>query len=440
MPQPFGISLTEEGTNFAIYSKHATDVVLCLFSYPDRELLHVFALDPSMNRTGDVWHICIDGLPKELLYSYRMAKKKGRILQTFYDEKRHILDPYAKGVASRVDWGKCEEEYHPYGLLMAGQEFDWEEDRQPKIPKKDLVIYEMHVRGFTQHPSSGCQYPGSYLGVIEKIPHLLDLGINAVKLMPMQEFNECEYDGVNPENNQRLLNFWGYSTVNYFSPMTRYAHGNEFDSSIVEFKQMVKELHKNGIEVILDIVFNHTAEGNDQGPIYSFKGIDAPVYYLLDNKEHHMNFTGCGNTVNCNHPIVRQFIKECLQFWVAEMHVDGFRFDLGAIMMRGLHGERLDQAPLIEELSHDPVLADTKLIAEPWDAVGLYCLGEFFPQEERWSEWNDNYRDSLRKFIKGDLGEKRPLRKEFADRRIFFTTGAHPLPALTLLPHTMALP
>lgn len=316
-----------------------------------------------------------------------------------------LLDPHAKALSTPSTWGILNEPYQPLGLALPQDSFNWEDDRPLNIPSNELVIYEMHVRGFTQDKSSKVQNPGTFLGMIEKIPYLVDLGINAVKLLPIFEFNECEYRRFNPYTGERLFNFWGYSTVSYFTPMQRYG-------TIDDFKRLVKALHKNGIEVILDVVFNHTAEGNGDGPILSFKGIDLPVYYILDSHHQFANYTGCGNTVNCNHAVVREFIRTSLQYWVTEMHVDGFRFDLAGVMMRGLKGEVLNYQPIIEELSEDPLLASTKLIAEPWDCSGLYELGNFYPGKRRWSEWNDKYRDSVRRFIKGDRGEKR----QFAER------------------------
>jgi len=412
-PNPYGVSHNEDGTNFALYAKYAEEVTLCLSYFQNGEPFAEVRLDPELNKTGNSWHICLKGLPRHLCYGYRISKEKGRTIKKFYDPDVILLDPYAKAVNTKTAWGKADEtHYRPLGLVIPKDDFDWEEDRPLEIPINELILYEMHVRGFTKHPSSNVENPGSFKGVIEKIPYLKDLGINAIKLMPIHEFNELEYHRFNPLDGSRLYNYWGYSTVNFFSPMNRYVSNNHFGASIQEFKQMVKELHREGIEVILDVVFNHTAEGNFKGPILSFKGIDCPTYYILDRKRSMLNLTGCGNTVNCNHPITRDFILNCLRYWVVEMHVDGFRFDLATILCRGTHGEPLDNPPLIEEISHDPILAGTKLIAEPWDIGGMYRLGGFFPEESRWSEWNDKYREAVRGFIKGDIGVK----KEFAIR------------------------
>jgi isoamylase len=407
LPAPFGVTLYPEGVNFALYSKHANEVILCLFDYDTMNLLCEIPFDSSSNKTGDVWHGLIRALPQRVCYGYRLNKSKGNLYRRYFNQGHMIVDPYAKALKTPQEWGERESNYQPLGVVDTTNIFDWEGDKPLNLPAKDLVIYEMHVRGFTQHHSSNTPHKGTFLGLIDKIPYLLDLGVNAVELLPVFEFNESEYGRYNPLTGERLCNYWGYSTVHFFSPMNRYATGSDVGQGLFEFKQMVKELHRNGIEVILDVVFNHTAEGNEEGPIYSFKGIDCGSYYILDQKHKHQNFSGCGNTFNSNHPIARDFIKSCLQYWVTEMHVDGFRFDLASVFMRGYHGEPLNKPPILDELTHDPILANTKLIAEPWDAGGLYNLGDFSPTSNRWSEWNDKYRDSVRRFIKGDRGEKR---------------------------------
>ena len=411
--------------NFALHSKQATVAWLTLFSYPDKTEMAEFALDPQANKTGNVWHIQIDELTAPCYYSWRLDRQKGKLYKNFMGKENLLIDPHAKALSSTSKWGQCQEPYHPLNLVLPKQEFDWEDDRPLETPTHELVVYEMHVRGFTRHESSKTTHPGTFLGMIEKIPYLLDLGVNAVKLLPIHEFNECEYKRFNPFTGNRLLNFWGYSTTNFFTPMQRYGSGDEPGQAITEFKMLVKELHKNGIEILLDVVFNHTNEGNGEGPILSFKGIDLPIYYMMDPSHNFYNYTGCGNTVNTNHAVVRDFIRTCLQYWVTEMHVDGFRFDLAGIMLRGLKGEVLENPPIIEELSEDPILACTKLIAEPWDCGGLYELGNFYPGKDRWSEWNDKYRDSIRRFIKGDLGEKREFaRRICGSADIFWNKGS----------------
>lgn len=396
-PYPFGASPYLEGFNFSVISTTAKAVTLCLFSPADREKpFYEIKLDTAYNKTGDVWHVALSPLPADLLYLYRV------------DELPQLLsDPYAKSIASHHQWEDSSlTSYRPFGALISVSPFDWKGDLAPKLPLSDLVIYEMHVRGFTQDVSSRAKAPGTFLGVVEKIPHLLDLGVNALEFLPVYEFNETEYAKLNPATKLPLCNYWGYSTVNFFSPMQRYAFSQAPHAAIDEFKTMVRELHRHGIEVILDVVYNHTAEGNEKGPILSFKGLDNAIYYLLDNRDDYLNFSGCGNTFSCNHPIVRELILDSLRYWVTEMHVDGFRFDLASILGRGVDGRLLSSAPILEAISEDPILANCKLIAEPWDVGGLYQVGSFFPPgRARWSEWNGRYRDVIRRFMRGS-GEK----------------------------------
>lgn len=412
---PFGATPNVEGVNFAVYVKEASKLSICFFeesnlSQPFQEV----ELNPALHKTGEVWHALVKGLPTVFAYAYRVFSKGQE------GSSNLILDPYAKAIASDPVWHdqpNPETIYRPLGKVITQPTFDWEDDLHPNIPKKDLIIYEMHVRGFTRHPSSKVQCPGTYQGVIEKIPYLLDLGINAVELMPVYEFNEQEAQQSNPETHQKLHNYFGYSTVNFFSPMNRYASRSDGEQAINEFKAMVKELHRHGIEVILDVVFNHTFEGNEKGPVISFKGLDPHAYYMINAEGQYLNFSGCGNTFNCNHPVTREFIIDALRYWVLEMHVDGFRFDLATIFNRAGDGTPLDNAPHIEALSHDPILASRKLIAEPWDAGGLYQLGAIALRDLRWSEWNGKYRDVVRCFIKGSTDQK----KAFAG----VITGSH---------------
>lgn len=390
-PQPFGASIHAEGINFALISSRASTVTLSIFDPSNLETpLDEIVLDPYDHRTGNVWHVFVYELSPDLLYGFRID-----------NSDRILIDPYAKEIRTTSQW-LANETYSPLSGIVGDAVFDWEGDRAPRIPLEDSIIYEMHVRGFTQHASSHVQNPGTYLGLIEKIPHFLDLGINAVELLPVHEFNECEYKKTNPLTKQVLCNYWGYSTVNFFAPMQRYATNGERGTAVREFKTMVKEMHKNGIEVILDVVFNHTAEGNQNGPVYSFKDLD-PFYYMLGPKNEYLNFSGCGNTLNCNHPVVSELIKDCLRYWVTEMHVDGFRFDLASILCRGPTGEPLKNPPIIELISQDPILSDVKLISEPWDPGGLYQVGSFFELGggRTWSEWNGKYRDSYRRYIRG---------------------------------------
>eukprot|EP00271_Cylindrocystis_brebissonii_P014372 TRINITY_DN35711_c0_g1_i1.p1 TRINITY_DN35711_c0_g1~~TRINITY_DN35711_c0_g1_i1.p1 ORF type:complete len:914 (-),score=89.55 TRINITY_DN35711_c0_g1_i1:950-3463(-) len=431
---PFGATARDNGVNFAVQSSSATTISLCLFTEDDLQKGVVSTevpLHPILNRTGNVWHIFLPGLSKKLLYGYRVDGKYLPEEGLRFDASKVVLDPYAKVVVGRREYGVpgYEGDCWPQmaGMVPAPEdedEFDWEGDSPPKIPQKDLVIYEMHVRGFTRHRSSGVQHPGTYLGLVEKLPHLKALGINAIELMPVHDFNELEYYSYNPGTGDHKVNFWGYSTINFFSPMTRYAAAGISDcgrGALREFKTLVKEAHRLGMEVIMDVVFNHTAEGNEMGPTLSFRGLDNRVYYMIAPMGEFYNYSGCGNTLNCNHPVVRRFIVDCLRYWVLEMHIDGFRFDLAAILTRAsslwdkqavfgspfvLEGDTvttgtpLSEPPLVDMISNDPVLRSVKLIAEAWDAGGLYQVGNF-PHWGVWSEWNGQFRDTVRQFIKG---------------------------------------
>ncbi len=393
-PLPYGVSVIDlkKGVfNFALVSFHAKNVTLCLFNR-SKELVKEISLLDQVHKTGSVWHVELIGMMQPELFLYAF-----KIDPPISEKQGFLLDPYAKRIATDHDWGKGAKGYLPLGEIAPDRHFDWEGDLPLCHPLNDLIIYEMHIRAFTKHPSSCATHPGTFLGVIEKIPHLLSLGINAVELMPIQEFDETEYAKQKKQMQGNLYNFWGYSTVNYFAPMNRYATSSQ--SAQIECKQMVKALHQNGIEVILDIVFNHTAEGDESGPILSFKGIDNDIYYVR-NDEKYLNFTGCGNTLNANQPIVQEFIIDVLRFWVSEMHVDGFRFDLAAIFSRDCQGIPTISAPIIDAITKDPILSKTKLIAEPWDAAGLYQVGSFAPHSSRWSEWNDQYRNSIRSFMR----------------------------------------
>ncbi|KAK3437526.1 hypothetical protein EUGRSUZ_C02189 [Eucalyptus grandis] len=401
-PTPLGATACVGGVNFSVYSSSAASATLCLISLADLNESRVteeISLDPMINRTGDVWHVFLKGDFTDVLYGYKFDGKYSPEEGHRYDASHILLDPYAK--------------------------FDWEGDLPLKYHPKDLIIYEMHVRGFTRHDSSKTDFPGTYRGVVEKLDHLKELGINCIELMPCHEFNELEYFSYNTVLGDYKMNFWGYSTINYFSPMVRYSSAGLSScgqDAINEFKTLIKEAHKRGIEVLLDVVFNHTAEGNENGPVLSFRGIDNSVYYMLAPKGEFYNYSGCGNTLNCNHPAVRQFIVDCLRYWATEMHVDGFRFDLASILTRSSSlwdaanvfgkpiegdllttGTPLSSPPLIDMISNDPILRGVKLIAEAWDTGGLYQVGTF-PHWGIWSEWNGKYRDVVRQFIKGTDG------------------------------------
>lgn len=397
---PLGCLRVGSGMNFALYSKAATQVTLHLFQLNNDKPFLSVTLDPKFHKTGWIWHVWVGSLPHEILYAYSVDGPHDPGKGFHFDPARLLTDPYSFGLNSSSVWGEGIVEGKVLSKAICSRPFDWGNVPAPRIPMQDLIIYEMHVRGFTQHQSSKVQHPGTYRGVIEKIPHLLRLGVNAVELLPIFEFNEKENLKKNPKTNEQLYNYWGYSTVNFFAPMPRYSSDSSYHGAIDEFKTMVKELHKNGIEVILDVVYNHTAEGNEKGPWYSFRGIDNPTYYMLNPDGSYMNFSGTGNTFNCNNPIVEKLILDSLRYWVTEMHVDGFRFDLASILTRDPNGAPMGEPPVIKAICQDPVLANVKLIAEAWDAGGLYQVGHF-PGEGKWSEWNGRYRDIVRRFIKG---------------------------------------
>lgn len=412
VPVPFGAQLVEKGVQFTLCSRYATRVWLMLFDAPDAaEPIEEFELTPDENRIGDIWHIHVDDAREGQFYAYRMEGKTPPGVTNFFNPKQWLLDPYAQAIAGAPKWADASGltpgrpprsgPHFPKGVIVR-DDFDWSQDRTLRIPLSETVIYETHVRGFTAHPSSGTKHPGTYRGLIEKIPHLKELGVTAVEVLPIQEFNEMEYYLENGSR-RNLRNFWGYSTLAFFAPNGRYAASGVHGQQVREFQEMVVALHRAGIEIILDVVFNHTAEGGDGGPTYSFRGIDNAIYYMMDEETHHyVNYSGCGNTVNSNHPIVRSFIMNCLRYWVLHMHVDGFRFDLASVLTRGPDGQLLPNPPIVEQIAEDPALRDTKIIAEAWDAAGTYQVGTF--PNERWSEWNGLFRDDVRRFWKGEAG------------------------------------
>lgn len=407
-PLPFGATRLHGGVNFAVFSRHATAMTLVLFAPGDVEPLLELPFDRELNRTGDVWHIFVQGLAPGIEYGYRAAREgePPSPLHRF-DPAAVLIDPYARILSGPSLWrgaSRAEAARGAWRGVLVDDAYDWEFDRPLKRHLADTVIYELHVRGFTRHPSSGVTHPGTYRGVIEKIPYLKELGVTAVELLPVTEFDEADNFRVNPLTGEALHNFWGYHPLSFFAPKAAYAVDTAPGAELREFRDMVKALHRAGIEVILDLVFNHTGEGDERGRTFSFRGLDNSIYYLLDRKTgKYANYSGCGNTVNCNHPVVRNLIVDALCWWVTEMHVDGFRFDLAAILSRGPDGEPLASPPLIEQLAANPVLADAKLIAEAWDAAGLYQVGTF-PNFGRWAEWNGKFRDDVRRFVRGDAG------------------------------------
>ncbi len=401
-PSPLGTSIIRDGINFSVLSKHAQNVTLVLFDSGGYEPIVEIPLNPIENRTGQIWHVYIKGLEQTVRYCYRIDSEDQKTAML-------LLDPYAKAFSGASQWGEL---YVRPGIspqrpqknnrrtLIVDDEFDWEGDQPLNIPMADSIIYELHVRGYTRHSSSNVHHPGTFLGLTEKIPYLKALGVTAIELLPINEFEEFE-NRYHPETGEPLVNFWGYNSIGFFAPKASFAYSGRNSNQVREFKTMVKAFHNAGMEIILDIVFNHTAEGNENGPVYNFKGLDEDIYYLKDSAGHFQNYSGCGNTMNCNHPIVRDLILDCLRYWVTEMHVDGFRFDLASILGRGQDGEVLANPPLLERIAFDPVLANTKIIAEAWDAAGLYQVG-CFPSWGRWAEWNGKFRDDIRRFVKGD--------------------------------------
>lgn len=425
-PLSLGAVITSDGVNFSLYSRDATKVSLVLFnSAQDKTPSSIIELDPSENKTGSIWHVFVPGAKEGTLYLYKVEGPYIPPKGLRFNSNKYLFDPYAKaftlgsvfrsynsqravGFSDNIggelqnlsDFPKC---------VVVDDSFDWEGDKPLNIPMEKTVIYETHLKGFTASKSSGVEkeIAGTYKGFTQKIDYLKSLGITAVELLPVFEFDENEVGNTNPRTGETLVNYWGYSTIGFFAPKTTYSSDRAPCGPVREFKQMVKELHKAGIEVILDVVYNHTAEGNEHGYTFEFRGLQNDVYYSLpqSDKNYYMNFSGCGNSVNCNNPVTAAFILDSLRYWVLEMHVDGFRFDLASILTRAPNGAPIgyDMPSLTAAISEDPILANTKIIAEPWDCAGLYQLGGFPGGENnRWSEWNGRFRDDIRRFIRGD--------------------------------------
>lgn len=422
-PLPMGATLFDDGVQFAIFSRHATSIVLQLFNKSeDKDPLFEITLDPDKNKTGDIWHIFIEGIKAGQLYGYRVDGPYKPKVGIRFNKNKLLLDPYALAVTGNFNWDLSDARGYdvnsPKGdlsfcsvdsakgapkCIVLDESFEWGDDRPLKIPLRDTIIYETHVRGLTCHPTSQVKHPGTFQGVIEKIPYLKELGITAIELLPIQEFEESEITRRDPTSGRKLMNYWGYSTLSFFAPKGRYSSSGSMGEQVREFKKMVRELHRAGIEVILDVVFNHTAEGDETGSTLCFRGLDNKIYYMLHGRgRRYKNYSGCGNTLNCNHPLVRGFILDCLRYWVVKMHVDGFRFDLASILGRDQNGKILENPPLIERIAEDPVLRDAKIIAEAWDVAGAYQVGSF--PGTRWAEWNGRYRDDIRCFWRGDPG------------------------------------
>lgn len=399
----YGACVASNGVSFTINSHGATRCTLLLFK-PQAPKPYARIPFPDSYRIGDTYSMLVyDIKPDEFEYAFSFDGPYEPAKGLLFNEENVLLDPYSRAVTGQRKWGEKPEggKDFEYRARVVKSNFDWGNIKQLEQPFEDLVIYEIHVRGYTKDKSSGVSAPGTFAGLKDKIPYLKDLGINAVELMPIFEFDEMEsarvVDGV------QLYNYWGYNTVSFFAPNTSYAFNEEHNHEGDELKSLIKALKENGIEVILDVVFNHTAEGNEMGPCFSFKGIDNNVYYMLTPDAHYYNFSGCGNVMNCNHPVVRSFIIDCLRHWAIEYRVDGFRFDLASILGRDQNGAPMANPPILESLAFDPVLGKMKLIAEAWDAGGLYQVGSF-PSWNRWAEWNGRYRDDMRSFLKGDDG------------------------------------
>jgi isoamylase len=423
VPLPLGTLESGGGVNFALFSRHASRVRLELFDHhADATPARVVDFDSARNRTGDVWHVWVKGIRPGQLYAYRVdgpyQPEEGHRFN-FY---KLLLDPFATAISPLPDWdfgavrgydpdvpeqdlvfSKVDDAGAMPKCVFTHEHFHWHDDRPPMHPWAKTVIYETHVRGFTVHASSGVEHPGTYRGLMEKIPYLKELGVTAVELMPIHEFNEHEVPGINPQTGKPLRNYWGYDPVAFFAPKASYSSAGGLGQQKLEFKEMVRALHHAGIEVILDVVFNHTAEGNELGPTLCFRGIDNAIFYTLKaDKRYYENYAGTGNTINANHPVVREHILAALRYWVVEMHVDGFRFDLASILGRDGTGKLLANAPLLESIAEDPILRDVKIVAEAWDSAGAYEVGSF--SERRWAEWNGHYRDDIRRFWRGDDG------------------------------------
>lgn len=429
-PLPLGSTVQEGGVNFSLFSRHAEKVVLVIeitddFSSGPIEV----ELDPAINKTGDIWHIFLLVDPSKILYGYKIhgISEQGRV----YKPNRVLLDPYCQKLRAN-GWGEHKQLGTKPVCEIMEHDFDWQGDQPLKTPLSETIIYELHVKGYTGHPDSGVEAKGTYRGLIEKIDYLMELGVTAVELMPVTEFDEMDNVFFHPQTGERLKNFWGYNPISFFALKSAYAH--QASDHINEFKRMVRAFHRAGIEVYLDMVYNHSGEGGYDGTTSSFRGIDNSIYYLLDGVDkHYLNFSGCGNTLNCNHPVVRDLIKYSLRYWVIEMHIDGFRFDLASILGRDQQGNVLANPPMIEIIAEDPVLRDTKIIAEAWDAAGLYQVGSF-STDERWAEWNGRYRDDIRRFFAGQQNSVNGLATRIAGSSDLYESSSRgPLSSINFL-------
>ena len=423
MPFPLGALARGNGVNFAIFSRHATGVRLDFFDHAeDAEPARSILLDSARNKTGDIWHVWLERIKPGQLYGFRFTGAYAPHEGHRFNPNKLVVDPYATAIASfsgcdflpalgydpsspqkDLSFSEADDAAAAPKCVITHADFDWQGDQPLRHSWESTVIYELHVRGYTVHPSAGVSFPGTYRGLVEKIPYLKDLGVTAVELMPVQEFNESHFWRVNPQTGERLKNYWGYDPLCFFAPKASYASVQEAGAQVLEFKEMIRTFHQAGLEVILDVVYNHTVEGNELGPTVCLRGIDNSIYYWLDDdKRFYRDFTGTGQTINAAHPVVRDLILDALRYWVMEMHVDGFRFDLASVLGRDRRGHVLADAPLLERIAEDPILRDAKLIAEAWDAAGAYQVGSF--SDRRWAEWNGRFRDDVRRFWRGDGG------------------------------------
>ena len=412
-PAPLGAYRSDNGVNFALRAPHAARVSLMLFEgEPDRPT-SITDLDPKANRTGHVWHVLITEVTFGFRYAYRVVDQNGQVWPG-------LLDPYANAIAGRENWGHVADGVPVRTAYIDIPDFDWGESQPPKTPWCETVIYELHVRSYTAADKSTTAMPGTYAALKEKIPYLESLGVTAVELLPIFEFEEDEGARIDPQSGEPLLNTWGYHPLSFVAPKASYAANTALGGASTELKELVKAMHEAGIEVILDVVFNHTGEAEPGRPTYSWRGLDESTYYMRDSASgRYLDFTGCGNTVNCNHPVTADLIIESLRRWVADYRIDGFRFDLASVLCRGLDGSVLDASPLLDRITKDSVLADTKLIAEPWDATGFYQVGHF-PGQGRFAEWNDRFRDDVRRYVRGDPGFTGALASRLAGSQDIF--------------------
>jgi isoamylase len=436
---PLGVSPHRAGVRFSLFSCYVERVGIALFdTAEDLEPFKTLFLDPKKFRFGDIWSVFVEGIEPGQAYAYCVDGPWDPEQGLRYDVEKYLVDPYARSIAGPYDWHR--ETFDPYKdpLLVAPksivvpQDFFWHKDRPIHVPMEETVIYEAHLKGYTAHPSSGVTERGTYAGFVEKIPWLKELGITSVELLPVQAFPANENIHVNPDTGERLVNYWGYSTMAFMAPHAPYAADPDPGGEIQEFKHLVVELHKEGLEVILDVVFNHTAEGNETGFTLSFRGIDDVIYYMIEpGTGKYRNYSGCGNTVNCNHPVVRDFILDVLRYWVMEMHVDGFRFDLASILGRDFAGHLLDNPPLVERISADFILRGVKIIAEVWDAGGAYQVGSF--PGTRWVEWNGRYCDDVRNFWLGGGSVQQLATRLAGSEDLYGPSGRTPLHSINFI-------